>query len=229
MANYFTALIPYWYGNCDFSTFYGILGFLIHIRPFPMILFILMTWESGGNTYGNFCSKNWKIWVWRENLPNCRPFWLSGSYCLWLISSFYHTRMGAFPRWNGLKHFYNVTTIKFTDGQSFYDILKVSIPLSTAKIQGLNNLLSQCILPCIVSLLPKGSALIHCIRAYQCYRILVGLHCMTESRITKLKSVLKDYEKYCTASWNLFTRSHLLLIFVEYSFSHRNMAKTLIF
>ena len=38
----------------------------------------------------------------------------------------YHTRMGVFPRWNGLKHFYNVTTIKFTDGQSFYDILKVS-------------------------------------------------------------------------------------------------------
>ncbi|KJA12958.1 hypothetical protein HYPSUDRAFT_73169 [Hypholoma sublateritium FD-334 SS-4] len=35
-------------------------------------------------------------------------------------------RMSAFPRWNGLKHFHNVTTIKFTDGQSFYDILKAS-------------------------------------------------------------------------------------------------------
>ncbi len=32
--------------------------------------------------------------------------------------------MAAFPRWNGIKHFNAVTTIKFTDGQSFYDILK---------------------------------------------------------------------------------------------------------
>jgi hypothetical protein len=44
--------------------------------------------------------------------------------------------MGAFPRWNGLKHFYNVTTIKFTDGQSFYDILKVSLFLYFAARPG---------------------------------------------------------------------------------------------
>ncbi len=38
----------------------------------------------------------------------------------------YQPRMAAFPKWNGLKHFNAVSTIKFTDGQSFYDILKAS-------------------------------------------------------------------------------------------------------
>ena len=30
------------------------------------------------------------------------------------------------PRWRGLKHFDHVTTIDFSDGQAFFDILKVS-------------------------------------------------------------------------------------------------------
>ncbi|KAJ7826131.1 hypothetical protein B0H14DRAFT_2163033, partial [Mycena olivaceomarginata] len=64
--------------------------------------------------------------------------------------------MRQFPRWPNLKHFNQVTTVHFTDGQSFYDILK-------------------CILPSIVQLLPRNSTLIHCIRAYQCYRITVGM------------------------------------------------------
>jgi hypothetical protein len=46
-------------GDC--SIFYGILGFLILIRHFHMIRFILTTWESGENTYGNFCSRYWRI------------------------------------------------------------------------------------------------------------------------------------------------------------------------
>lgn len=33
--------------------------------------------------------------------------------------------MRQFPSWNNLKHFNYVSTISFTDGQSFYDILKV--------------------------------------------------------------------------------------------------------
>jgi hypothetical protein len=37
----------------------------------------------------------------------------------------FQNRMAIFPRWSGLKHFYNVTTTQFTDGQAFYDILKV--------------------------------------------------------------------------------------------------------
>lgn len=35
------------------------------------------------------------------------------------------TRMANFPRWNHLKHFNSVTTTRFTDGNAFYDILKV--------------------------------------------------------------------------------------------------------
>ena len=33
--------------------------------------------------------------------------------------------MADFPWWSDLKHFNNVTTTHFTDGQAFYDILKV--------------------------------------------------------------------------------------------------------
>ncbi|EGO30646.1 hypothetical protein SERLADRAFT_404725 [Serpula lacrymans var. lacrymans S7.9] len=42
----------------------------------------------------------------------------------------------------GLKHFMNVTTVEYADGQVFYDILK-------------------CILPRIVQILPKNSTLVH--------------------------------------------------------------------
>lgn len=34
--------------------------------------------------------------------------------------------MKKFPRWRGLKHFTNgVTHIEFTDGQTFFDIMRV--------------------------------------------------------------------------------------------------------
>lgn len=33
--------------------------------------------------------------------------------------------MALFPRWSNLKHFRNVSTTTFGDGQAFYDILKV--------------------------------------------------------------------------------------------------------
>ncbi len=38
--------------------------------------------------------------------------------------------MALFPRWNDLKHFGNVSTTTFGDGQAFYDILKVILCLS---------------------------------------------------------------------------------------------------
>jgi hypothetical protein len=60
--------------------------------------------------------------------------------------------------------------------------------------------ISKCIIPCIVDFLPRNSALVHCIRAYVTYRILVGLTCMTESRLEHLRSALKNYQKYCTVS-----------------------------
>ncbi|KAF7314762.1 hypothetical protein MKEN_00950200 [Mycena kentingensis (nom. inval.)] len=87
--------------------------------------------------------------------------------------------MKEFPRWANLKHFNQVTTVHFTDGQSFYDILK-------------------CILPCIVQLLPRNDPLVHCIRAFQRYRILVGMHCMPETRLRRLKAVIKEYKHWCS-------------------------------
>ena len=40
---------------------------------------------------------------------------------------FQMTRMAKFPRWNHLKHFNSITTTRFTDGNAFYDILKVHV------------------------------------------------------------------------------------------------------
>src|SRR5437016_8223911 len=100
--------------------------------------------------------------------------------------------MREFPSWNSLKHFNHVSTISFTDGQSFYDILKVCFSLY---YQGTLELFCiQCILPCIVQLLPRNSSLIHCIRACQCYRIVIGLLCMTDRRFKHLKELIKKYE-----------------------------------
>ncbi|KAJ6451401.1 hypothetical protein C8R45DRAFT_1124863 [Mycena sanguinolenta] len=83
--------------------------------------------------------------------------------------------MRRFPRWPGLKHFDEVTTTHFTDGQSFYDILK-------------------CVLPCIVQLLPANDALMHWIRAYERCQIMAGMECMPESRLQRLDTFIKDYE-----------------------------------
>ncbi|TFK47051.1 hypothetical protein OE88DRAFT_1774381 [Heliocybe sulcata] len=90
--------------------------------------------------------------------------------------------MSEFPRWPDLKHFDDVTTEQYTDGNSFLDILK-------------------CILPCIVQLFPANAPLIWCIRSYIKYRLMVGMRCMPESRLKKflkkLKEYVSDYERSC--------------------------------
>ena len=58
----------------------------------------------------------------------------------------------------------------------------------------------QCIVPCLVQLLPKDSVLVRCIRAYARYRIMIGLHCMTEDRIDRLKQYIINYKDICTVS-----------------------------
>ena len=55
-------------------------------------------------------------------------------------------------------------------------------------------LFSQCILPCIVQLLPKNSIFIKCIRAYQCYRLMIGLNCMSERRLQRLSDIIERYK-----------------------------------
>ncbi|KAJ7899708.1 hypothetical protein B0H13DRAFT_2234203 [Mycena leptocephala] len=87
--------------------------------------------------------------------------------------------MRRFPRWPNLKHFNQVTAVNFTDGQSFYDILK-------------------CVLPCIVQLFPSNNSLVHCIRAYERYRIMVGMHCMPESRMQRLDAFIENYENWAS-------------------------------
>ncbi|KAJ6493758.1 hypothetical protein DFH09DRAFT_1337978 [Mycena vulgaris] len=89
--------------------------------------------------------------------------------------------MREFSRWPGLKHFNQVTTIHFTDGQTFYDILKS-------------------VLPCIVQIFPRNSVLVHCIRAYQRLRMMTGMHCMPSRRLERLQKLIKDYEYWCSVS-----------------------------
>ncbi|KAF8994667.1 hypothetical protein BDQ17DRAFT_1392381 [Cyathus striatus] len=96
--------------------------------------------------------------------------------------------MNKFPYWKDLKHMDAVSTISFADGQCFYDILK-------------------CILPCIVQLLPRNSPLIHCIRAYQQYRVMIGLRCMTDQHLGHLKEIIKDYENYCNEISSLYEKN----------------------
>ncbi|KAJ7029418.1 hypothetical protein C8F04DRAFT_1237112 [Mycena alexandri] len=69
-------------------------------------------------------------------------------------------------KWPGLKHFNQVTTTHFANGQAFYDILKI---------------------------LPRNSALVHCIRAYQRVRIMTDMHCMP--RVSSLYDMNFDFFK----------------------------------
>ncbi|KAJ7214159.1 hypothetical protein C8J57DRAFT_1483312 [Mycena rebaudengoi] len=83
-----------------------------------------------------------------------------------------------FPRWRGLRHISAATLIDYPDGNVFLHML-------------------MCILPCIVHLLPANSNLIHALWALQQYQILVGIHCMTTSRLTLMESFIRDYEIAC--------------------------------
>ncbi|KAJ7278287.1 hypothetical protein C8J57DRAFT_1713178 [Mycena rebaudengoi] len=83
-----------------------------------------------------------------------------------------------FPRWRGLRHISAATLIDYAEGNVFLHML-------------------MCILPCIVHLLPANSKLIHALRALQQYRILVGMHCMSTSRLTLMESFIRDYEIAC--------------------------------
>ncbi|KAI0313191.1 hypothetical protein OF83DRAFT_1065930, partial [Amylostereum chailletii] len=55
-----------------------------------------------------------------------------------------------------------------------------------------------CVIPCAVNLLPRNSPLVLCIRAYARFRMMVGLHCMTSSRLARLKAYMAEYEKWST-------------------------------
>ncbi|KAK7034389.1 hypothetical protein R3P38DRAFT_3185238 [Favolaschia claudopus] len=79
--------------------------------------------------------------------------------------------MRKFARWPGLKHFNRVTTVHFSDGETFYHIIKI---------------------------LPPNSALVHCLRSYQRLRAMIGMNCMSDSRLYRLATFIKDYEFWCS-------------------------------
>ncbi|KAJ7237081.1 hypothetical protein C8J57DRAFT_1087817, partial [Mycena rebaudengoi] len=53
-------------------------------------------------------------------------------------------------------------------------------------------------------LLPKDSSLVHCIRAYLRYRMLIGLHVVTEDHLIRVQSYMDKYQLYCAK----LTREH---------------------
>ncbi|KAF8581179.1 hypothetical protein K439DRAFT_1647974 [Ramaria rubella] len=90
--------------------------------------------------------------------------------------------MHLVPRWPNLKHFISVTTLEFSHGQGFLD----------------------CILPCIVQLLPTSSPFVHCIQAYACFWMLAGLHAITELQIQRIKGYLESYGYWCEKLSDLY-------------------------
>jgi len=104
--------------------------------------------------------------------------------------------MSKVARWRDLKHFKHITTTEFGDGQAFFDILRVGV-LCSYHIINVDLSPPQCILPCIVQLLPANLPLIHCIRAYVWYCMMIGMHCMTEERLQWLQKMVSTYKKCC--------------------------------
>ncbi|KAJ7480474.1 hypothetical protein B0H11DRAFT_1724784 [Mycena galericulata] len=94
------------------------------------------------------------------------------------LASKFNVNMANFPRWRDLKHLSSPTTIDYSDGQTFLDILK-------------------CALPCIVQLLPPNSCLVRVIRTMVKVRIMLGLEVVVETRLELLRKFIAEYERIC--------------------------------
>ncbi|KAJ7737168.1 hypothetical protein DFH07DRAFT_753146 [Mycena maculata] len=92
------------------------------------------------------------------------------------LASDFNANMADFPRWRDLKHLSSPTTIDYSDGQTFLDILK-------------------CALPCIVQLLPENSCLVRLIRIMVKARLLLGLEVTTDKLFTKIQDVSATHDK----------------------------------
>ncbi|KAJ6601689.1 hypothetical protein DFH09DRAFT_1480656, partial [Mycena vulgaris] len=91
------------------------------------------------------------------------------------LASKFNDNMSQFPRWRGLKHTPSPTTIDYSDGQTFIDILKSS-------------------LPCLVQLLPRNSPFVRIVRAMDKLRIMLGLPVTTRTRLDHLDQLVREYE-----------------------------------
>ncbi|KAJ7864479.1 hypothetical protein B0H14DRAFT_2574409 [Mycena olivaceomarginata] len=81
-----------------------------------------------------------------------------------------HISMAKFPRWRNLKHLSSPTTIDYSEGQTFLDILKI---------------------------LPANSCLVRLVRIMIKIRTLLALSVMLDSRSKHLQKFIADYEKIC--------------------------------
>jgi hypothetical protein len=107
--------------------------------------------------------------------------------------------MREYPRWQGLKHFNHVTTTTFADGESFLDILKVCSQCNDKELKlTIEN--RQCVLSCLVQLLGKNDPLVHCVRAYQQYRLAIGLNCATGDRLERVQEFILQYNRLSAVS-----------------------------
>ncbi|KAF8530333.1 hypothetical protein BU17DRAFT_35668, partial [Hysterangium stoloniferum] len=86
--------------------------------------------------------------------------------------------MSHIPSWPGLKIVHNVITVDFSDGNTFRDIMKTT-------------------LPCIVQLFPSKSYFIHCICALATFWMFAGLDMITTLQLDRMQAALCEYEKYC--------------------------------
>ncbi|KAJ6544709.1 hypothetical protein B0H10DRAFT_1970094 [Mycena sp. CBHHK59/15] len=94
------------------------------------------------------------------------------------LASKFNVNMSNFLHWRDLKHLSSPTTIDYSDGQTFLDILK-------------------CTLPCIVQLLPPNSCLIRVIRIMTKVRIMLGLEVTVETHLELLDKFIAEYERIC--------------------------------
>ncbi|KAJ7809723.1 hypothetical protein B0H14DRAFT_2607877 [Mycena olivaceomarginata] len=99
------------------------------------------------------------------------PYKASGYDCLHFFDGGIWGRhiMNNFPHWRDLKHLSSPTTIDYSYGQTFLDILKI---------------------------LPTNSCLVKLVQAMQKVRILLGLEVMTTSRLELLQKMIDVSQKH---------------------------------
>ncbi|KAJ7848671.1 hypothetical protein B0H13DRAFT_1729915 [Mycena leptocephala] len=86
------------------------------------------------------------------------------------LATVFNANMDKFPRWSNLKHLSSPTTIDYSDGQTFLDILKI---------------------------LPQNSCLIKLVREMQKVRAMLGLWVTTGSRNEYTNKSIIAYGKVC--------------------------------
>ncbi|KAF8147227.1 hypothetical protein K438DRAFT_1626454 [Mycena galopus ATCC 62051] len=115
------------------------------------------------------------------------------------LASKFNDYMNQFPTWRGLKHLSSPTTIDYSEGQTFVDILKSA-------------------LPCLVQLLPRDSCLVRIVRAMQKVRIMLGLSMTIRTRLDHLNDLVREYERACNEVYSTFGKDFDFL--KQHSLSH---------